>query len=369
MLNDYSSSVLVKTSDLPIRHVGQVHDGKVRSVYWLSPEDSYNLIKQEGYDAYLDTQLGVQIISDRISAYDVNWGFTGGIGGVVGKGASLNAISEHWFDDFDAAGITGNHILERPHPMVWIVQKADPALSVEGIGRQYITGGMWRDYDAGSRNFCGIDIQDGLAKNQELENLLITPTTKGIVYGIPGVPEEEDTNISRQQIIDNYKAFGFKKVDDVELYEILLTDGFKIISDKLRSIGEILVDTKFEFGYVRDLNGNYKLIYIDEVGTPDSSRYWNLNEYLRGNVVENSKEIFRSNLLDNFDNDIFLDKTRMAEREQFAKNKELPIAWMEELSETYMVLAKKITGKKVEISDDPKTEIVEALDSLGLIKH
>ncbi|MBW6462163.1 MAG: phosphoribosylaminoimidazolesuccinocarboxamide synthase [DPANN group archaeon] len=363
-----SSSVLVNTNGLPINHIGDVHDGKVRSVYWLSPEDSYTLIKQQGYDAYLDTQLGVMVISDKLSAFDVNWRFEGGVDGVVGKGATLNAISGYWFDEFDKVNLAGNHIVDKPHPMVWVVQKAEP-IYVEGICRQYLTGSMWRAYEKGDRTFCGIELPEGLKKNQKLEQHMITSSTKGILTGIPGISEEEDTNISRAQIINNYRAFGFRAEEDIDVYERLLTDGFEIISDNLKNSYQILVDTKFELGYVRDLNGNWHIVYIDEVGTPDSSRYWDLTQYLKGNIVEESKEVFRWNLLNRFDQNILLNNACFQTRKKLAEHTELPTSWLEELSVLYLRLAKKITGKDVEISDNPENEIIKALDSLSLIKH
>merc|ERR1712032_1704875 len=114
--------------------------------------------------------------------------------------------------------------------LVWIVQKARPVM-IEAIARQYITGSMWRDYGKGSREFCGIKIPDGLKNNQKLEKLLITLSTKGILKGIPGVPEVDDVNISRKDIDQNLQAFYFKCAEDVDLYEKLLKEGFDVISE------------------------------------------------------------------------------------------------------------------------------------------
>merc|ERR1712224_70409 len=167
--------------------------------------------------------------------------------------------------------LASSHILDVPHPLVWIVQKARPVM-IEAIARQYITGSMWRDYSKGSRTFCGIAIPDGLINNTKLPELLITPSTKGILKGIPGVPEVDDVNISRSDIEKNVKAFNFSKAEHVDHYEKLLTEGFDVISAALGGMDQIFVDTKSEFGYVKDKAGNEKLIYMDEVGTPDSSR-------------------------------------------------------------------------------------------------
>merc|ERR1712176_319241 len=188
--------------------------GKVRAVYWLTPEDSKRLIEEKKYDVAPGSPLAVMVISDRISAFDVIWHAENGLNGVPCKGAALNAISNHWFKLFKEKGLANSHILDIPHPLVWIVQKAKPVM-VEAIARQYITGSMWRDYGKGNRKFCGIEIPDGLKNNQKLDKLLITPTTKGILQGIPGVPEQDDVNISRSDIEQNFKASNFSSPDDI----------------------------------------------------------------------------------------------------------------------------------------------------------
>merc|ERR1719247_1030306 len=261
--------------------------------------------------------------------------------------------------------------IDIPHPLVWIVQKAKPVM-IEAIARQYITGSMWRDYSKGSREFCGIKIPDDLKNNQKLEKLLITPSTKGILKGIPGVPEVDDVNISRADIEKNLEAFGFKSMDHVDLYEKLLTEGFDVISAALAGMDQIFVDTKFEFGYVNDKSGNEKLIYMDEVGTPDSSRIWDGPAYRNnGKVVENSKEGFRQLLLKHFpDPDILLNKDRMAERKKLSTDNLLPQSVLMEVSKTYSDIAEKITGRKLRISEDPRGEIMTILDvQYGLIRR
>ena len=265
--------VLAINNDLPIRTDKPVHSGKVRSVYWLTEKDSKRLIQERGYDVAPDAPLAIMVISDRISAFDCIWHGVGGLNGVPGKGAALNAISNHWFGMFKEQGLADSHILEIPHPFVWIVQKARPVM-IEAICRQYITGSMWRSYSKGEREFCGITIPDGLKKDQRLPELLITPSTKGILRGIPGVPESDDVNITRQDIEHNFAAFNFRNLQDIDLYEKLLREGFGLISTALEKLDQVFVDTKFEFGYVSDKSGQEKLIYMDEVGTPDSSRIW-----------------------------------------------------------------------------------------------
>ncbi|MDA8622187.1 phosphoribosylaminoimidazolesuccinocarboxamide synthase [Psychrosphaera sp.] len=356
-----AQSVLAVNDDLPIKTNLPVHSGKVRSVYWLTAEDSKRLIAENNYDVEPNTPLAIMVISDRISAFDCVWHGEGGLQGVPGKGAALNAISNHWFSLFKQHGLADSHILDIPHPFVWIVQKAKPVM-IEAIARQYITGSMWRSYEKGEREFCGITLPEGLIKDQKLPEKLITPSTKGILKGIPNVPEADDANIANQDIIDNFGAFKFKSLEDVSLYQRLLLEGFDLISKELEQINQTFVDTKFEFGYVKDASGNDKLIYMDEVGTPDSSRIWDTAEYERGNIVENSKEGFRQMLLNHFpDPDILLNKNRMPERNDLAKNNALPVDALLAVSHTYRNIAEKITGKPITLSENPKQEIIDIL--------
>lgn len=356
-----ADKVLSINNDLPIRTVLPVHSGKVRSVYWLTDADSRRLITEKHYPVPTDTPLAIMVISDRISAFDCIWHGEEGLQGVPGKGAALNAISNHWFSLFRQKGLADSHILDIPHPFVWIVQKAKPVM-IEAICRQYITGSMWRAYEKGEREFCGITLPDGLTQDSKLPELLMTPSTKGILRGVSGVPEADDVNISRVNIEQNYQAFNFQSPEDIEHYERFLGEGFAVISDALANIGQIFVDTKFEFGYVKDLNGNDKLIYMDEVGTPDSSRIWDAQQYVAGSVVENSKEGFRQLLLNTFpEPDILLNKDRMPEREALARDNALPVEVLMQVSQTYTELAEKITGQKIELSDNPKADIIEIL--------
>jgi len=356
-----ANSVLAVNNDLPIRTDKPVHSGKVRSVYWLTEADSARLIKEKGYNVASDAPLAIMVISDRISAFDCIWQGEGGLQGIPGKGAALNAISNHWFALFKEQGLADSHILDIPHPFVWIVQKAKPVM-IEAICRGYITGSMWRAYEKGEREFCGITLPEGLKKDQKLPELLMTPSTKGILTGIPGVPEQDDVNVSRQDIRNNYQAFALRQTQDIDLYEKLLTQGFNLISSALEGIDQIFVDTKFEFGYVTDAAGQEKLIYMDEVGTPDSSRIWDGSEYRNGKVVENSKEGFRQLLLNTFpEPDILLNKNRMDEREALARDNVLPKAVFQQVSDTYVGIAEKITGKKLVLSDNPKAEIIQIL--------
>lgn len=362
-------NVLATNDDLPIATNLPVHSGKVRSVYWLSAKQSKRLIASKGYNVAADAPLAVMVISDRISAFDCIWHGEGGLQGVPGKGAALNAVANHWFARFREAGLADSHIVDTPHPLVWIVQKAKPVM-VEAIARQYITGSMWRAYAGGEREFCGITLPEGLQQNQCLPELLITPSTKGILKGIHNVPEADDVNVTRADLEANYRAFNFATPTDINRYENLLRDGFSIISQDLAAQDQVFVDTKFEFGYVTDANGDDQLIYMDEIGTPDSSRIWDGAELRAGKVVENSKEGFRQFLLNYVDDaDILLNKKRMVERAALARDNALPLEAMQDISDTYIGIAEKIIGFKLAVSQQPKEEIIDVLDrEYGLIR-
>lgn len=333
-----SNSVLIDTHTLSIPHDGEVHKGKVRSVYWQG-------------------DIGYMVISDRISAFECTWESESGLKGIPGKGAALNAIAKYWFDEFQKNGLSGNHIIDVPHPLVWKVKKAKPIM-IEAIARQYITGSMWRDYEKGQRVFGGVSMPEGLQKDQKLDQLLITPSTKGIIRNIVDVPEQDDVNITLEQILNNYEAFGFQSVEDIYLYEKLLANGFSLISQKLDNIGKIFVDTKFEFGYI---DGEIK--YIDEIGTPDSSRYWDKKLYEAGHTIEESKEKFRQDLINSVpDKDILLNKERMEERVELAKTFRVPDKIFAETSQLYKKLAKDITGNDIPDIINAESEILQALN-------
>ncbi|MBT8450016.1 MAG: phosphoribosylaminoimidazolesuccinocarboxamide synthase [Gammaproteobacteria bacterium] len=361
-------SVLDVNDDLPIRTSAPVHSGKVRSVYWLSKQDSQRLIQQFNYNVAPDSELAIMVISDRISAYECIWHGEGNMRGIPGKGAALNAVSNHWFKCFKDQGLADSHILDVPHPLIWIVQKARPVM-IEAIARQYITGSMWRAYAKGERNFCGIQLPEGLSQDQKLPELLITPSTKGVITGVADIPEQDDVNVSKRDLKNHYQTFKFQQPEDIDRYEQLLTEGFQLISRELAKIDQIFVDTKFEFGYVTDREGQDKLIYMDEVGTPDSSRIWHGPAWRDGRVEEQSKEAFRQQLLAYFpDPDILLNKERMTERYALARDNLLPLEVMMSVSKTYCGIAEQITGKAIHLSDNPRQEIIDVLsERYGLI--
>ena len=208
-----------------------VYHGKVRDVYCLEGD------------------LVAMIATDRISAFDVVLP-----AGIPYKGQVLNQIAAKQLDA--TADIVPNWKIATPDPMVTIGHKCEP-FKVEMVIRGYITGSAWRAYQEGARSICGIPLAEGLRENQRFEHPIITPTTKA--------DEGHDENISREEIISS----GLVSEEDYTLLEQYTQDLFARGSKIAEEMGLILVDTKYEFG-----KKDGKIYLIDEIHTPDSSRYF-----------------------------------------------------------------------------------------------
>jgi phosphoribosylaminoimidazole-succinocarboxamide synthase len=366
MRGQETGRVLTVSDDLPVAVERPVHSGKVRSVYFLSPGVSRRLIEARSYDVAPHSALALMVISDRLSAFDCLWhGET--LAGVPGKGAALNRIAAHWFRCFAAAGLPPNHLLEVPHPMLWVVRQARP-LRIEAIARRYLTGSLWRAYARGERRVGGVELPDGLAQYDRLPQLLFTPSTKGVIEGVPGVPPVDDTPVDPAILRAHAKPFGMRAEADVDACEAALARGFELIEAALAGQGELLVDTKFEFGLAPARAGGDELIYMDEVGTPDSSRIWRRDDWEKGPPREHSKEQFREALLSWVpDPGLLLEPARMHERSAFARGTAVPDAFLAELAETYAAQARAITGEAPAMSDDPRGELLDALSDLGVL--
>ncbi|EEN83455.1 phosphoribosylaminoimidazolesuccinocarboxamide synthase [Porphyromonas endodontalis] len=208
-----------------------VYHGKVRDVY------------------FLEGDLVAMIATDRISAFDVILP-----AGIPYKGQVLNQIAAKQLDA--TADIVPNWKIATPDPMVTIGHKCEP-FKVEMVIRGYITGSAWRAYQEGARSICGIPLAEGLRENQRFEHPIITPTTKA--------DEGHDENISREEIISS----GLVSEEDYTLLEQYTQDLFARGSKIAEEMGLILVDTKYEFG-----KKDGKIYLIDEIHTPDSSRYF-----------------------------------------------------------------------------------------------
>ena len=219
----------------------------------FSSEKLGNYYKGKVRDNFHNKDEIIMVTSDRISAFDHV------LGTIPFKGQILSEITNYWFSKTEH--IIPNHIVSYPDPQVLIVKKAKP-LPVEVIVRGYITGSLWREYSNGINGQYGFNLQDDLKKNQKFIKPILTPSTKA-EYGL------HDEPISRDEIINGLvdeKIYSKAENYAMELFE----EGQKAASKR----NLILVDTKYEFGIFND-----KLILIDEVHTPDSSRYWVKDEY------------------------------------------------------------------------------------------
>ena len=256
-------SIVLNKSDFLFKNQLSKYEGKVREVYTLKND------------------IMIMIASDRISAFDVVMPR-----GITFKGQVLNQIAVEMLNRTN--DIVQNWLIENPDPNVSIGKKCNP-LKVEMVVRGYLSGHAYREYKAGKRNLCGNKIPNGLKENEKFENPIITPTTKA------------DKGLHDQDIdpIDIIKQNIVSKSDYEKIHQIsldLYKRGSKIANDN----GLILVDTKYEFGY--DSNGDITL--IDEIHTPDSSRYFYLNTYdelFNKNQKQKqlSKEFFREWLMKN----------------------------------------------------------------------
>ena len=208
-------------------------------------------------DIYLLEDKRILITTDRQSAFDHV------LGAIPLKGQVLNKTAKYWFDQ--TADIVPNQVLDVPDSNVTVARELD-MLPVEIVVRRYLTGStdtsVWTNYNNGVRKFCGVDLPDGMIKNQKFEEAIITPTTKS---------EDHDESISPQEIVDRglVDADRWAEVEKVALE--LFARGTELAAQR----GLILVDTKYEMGL--DPDGN--LTVADEIHTPDSSRYWILDSY------------------------------------------------------------------------------------------
>lgn len=210
-------------------------------------------------DNYSKAGLRTIIVTDRISAFDRV------LGTLPLKGQVLNHVATWWFEQ--TKHIADNHVESVPDPNVTIAHECEP-LPVEMVVRAYLTGStstsIWVHYQNGGRTFCGHALPDGLAQNQKLPELLLTPSTKA-AHG------DHDISASREEIL---KLTGMPPSDFDTAAKIameLFAFGQKLCADR----GLILVDTKYEFGKTKD----GRIVVIDEIHTPDSSRFWFSSSY------------------------------------------------------------------------------------------
>jgi len=216
-----------------------------------------NLYKGKVRDVYsLGNNLLAMVASDRISAFDVVLPK-----GIPGKGQVLNQIANYFLDA--TADIVPNWKIAQPDPMVTVGQLASP-FKVEMVIRGYLTGHAWRTYKSGLRQLCGIALPEGMKENEAFPAPIITPTTKGDIG-------THDEDISREAIL----TLGIVSEADYLILEDYTRTLFKVGQEMAAKRGLILVDTKYEFGK----NSAGEIILIDEIHTPDSSRYFYAEGY------------------------------------------------------------------------------------------
>ena len=220
--------------------LGEMYEGKVRDCY---TRDGKRTI----------------IATDRISAFDVV------LGTIPFKGQVLNQMAAFWFEA--TANIVPNHVINVPDPTVTVARECE-LLPVEFVMRSYLTGvtstSIWTHYSKGGRTFCGHDLPDGMKKNQRLPKAILTPSTKA-EKGF------HDESVSRAQILE----LGALSADDFDAAAEMCARLFAFGQQESLRRGLILVDTKYEIG--RRPDGT--LCFIDEIHTPDSSRYWYADDY------------------------------------------------------------------------------------------
>jgi len=290
------NEAIVKT-DFNFPNQKNLYVGKVRDVYNIN-------------DEFL-----AMVVSDRISAFDVVLPK-----GIPFKGQVLNQIAARFLDA--TADIVPNWKLATPDPMVTVGHLAEPFM-VEMVIRGYLTGHAWREYKAGKRTLCGMPMPDGMVENQKFEKPIITPTTKAL--------EGHDEDISREEIL----AQGIVSKEDYEKLEAytlaLFQRGTEIAAEK----NLILVDTKYEFG-----KKDGQIYLIDEIHTPDSSRYFYAEGYqerIDNNQAQKqlSKEFVREWLMENG----FQGKDGQAIPEMNEDR-------IKQISERYIELYEQIIGEK-----------------------
>lgn len=289
----------------------KIHSGKVR--------DSFRV----------DAKRRLIVATDRISSFDLVLNSK-----IPGKGAVLNGLAAWWFEK--TKDIVPNHLIKTLGANASLVHEAEP-LRIEMIVRAYLTGSAWRKYEKGMRDVSGVRLPKGLRKNDAFLEPVLTPTTK----------EESDREISREQLIQEgwVSEAVYGKMENIALK--LFERGSKLLKER----GIILVDTKYEFG-IRD----GKLILIDEIHTPDSSRFWSAEEYIKDpeNVEQLDKEFVRTYL--------------MKHKKEGRYPRELPEDIIRETIRRYENIYTMITGLTLQHSRDPERELAAALASEGLIK-
>lgn len=294
-----------------------VYNGKVRDVY------------------NIDDQFLVMIVSDRISAFDVVLPK-----GIPYKGQVLNQIADKFLDA--TSDIVPNWKIAVPDPMVTIGHFVEP-YPVEMVIRGYLTGHAWREYKSGKREICGVSMPDGMKEHQRFPEPILTPTTKA--------HEGHDEDISREEIIKQ----GLVSEDEYEKLEQFTLALFKRGTEIAKEMGLILVDTKYEFGRKAG-----KIYLIDEIHTPDSSRYFYLEGYQeRQDKDENQKQLSKE----------FVREWLMENGFQGKDGQQIPEMtdeFVNHVTDRYIELYEKITGDKFQKAE--ASEVINRIEKNVTVK-
>ena len=282
-------------------------------------------------DVYdIDDKFLVMVVTDRISAFDVVLPE-----GIPYKGQVLNQIASKFLDA--TADICPNWKIASPDPMVTVGYKCE-TFPVEMIVRGYLTGSSWRDYKAGAREICGVKLPDGMREHQKFASPIVTPTTKAEI----GM---HDQNISKEEIISR----GLVSREDYETLERYALALFKRGSEMAAERGLILVDTKYEFG-----KRDGEITLIDEIHTPDSSRYFYADTYQeRFDKGEQQRQLSKE-----FVREWLMDNGFQGQKGQTVP--EMTAEIVESISDRYIELYENITGEEfVKDSSDERLSAME----------
>ena len=278
-------------------------------------QDQTNFYRGKVRDVYtISDQWLVMIASDRISAFDVVLPRP-----IPFKGQVLNQIASQMLDA--TSDLVPNWKMASPDPNVTIGKKCVP-FAVEMVIRGYLTGHAWRTYESGKRMLCGVTLPEGLKEHDKLPNPIITPTTKA--------SEGHDEDISREQIIDQ----GIVSESDYLILEDYTRKLYQRGTELAAAQGLILVDTKYEFGKFEN-----EIILMDEIHTPDSSRYF----YAEGYAERQANGEKQKQLSKEFVREWLIANDFMGKEGQVVPT--MTDAWLEEISNRYIELFERVTGK------------------------
>ena len=301
----------VNETDFP--GLGEKYRGKVRDNYT-------NEAKKER----------IIVVTDRISAFDVV------LGTIPFKGQVLNQLAEFWFEE--TKDVAKSHFISCPDPNIMVVRLCE-TFPVEVIVRNYITGSLWREYDKGEDNY-GLGLPAGLTKDQKLDKPILTPSSKA--------DTGHDMPMKREDVVKLVPEEKYARMEETALK--LFERGSQLAADR----GLILVDTKYEFG-----ENDGEILVIDEIHTPDSSRFWVSESYDELYAAGKDQQMLDKEFIRQW---LIKEKNYMGDGEAPQIDDEIIVS----AAQKYMDLFKRITGKEIEIVEgDVNARMKENLTKAG----